>query len=181
MADENELVFALALPIFIVNGKTLTAEMKNMAAIAFLEPKNAFSAKYGLGNFVVEKILKLANCKRAIALERNRRETINSEMVGRVVMVMVVFVPVEIVTIVPVKIVMVVMVVMVVPVEIVIVTIGIVMVVMVVPVVVVPVTIVIVMVVVVVPVTIAALRFEFVKIAIGLEQTNAQNQWQCCF
>ena len=68
-ADQYELVFAITGPFGVVNGKTLTSEVEDMALLAFVEPKNALRPEHFLGHLIVEKILKFPQSKRAVALE----------------------------------------------------------------------------------------------------------------
>jgi hypothetical protein len=68
-ADQHELVFSITGPFGVVNGKTLTSEVEDMALLAFVEPKNALRPEHFLGHLVVEEILKFPQSKRAVALE----------------------------------------------------------------------------------------------------------------
>ena len=68
-ADQYELVFSITGPFGVVNGKTLTSEVEDMALLAFVEPKDALCSEYFLGHLVVEEILKFPQSKRAVALE----------------------------------------------------------------------------------------------------------------
>ena len=68
-ADQYELVFPITGPFGVVNGKTLTSEVEDMALLAFVEPKDALCSEYFLGHLVVEEILKFPQSKRAVALE----------------------------------------------------------------------------------------------------------------
>jgi hypothetical protein len=67
--DQHELVFSITGPFGVVNGKTLTSEVEDMALLAFVEPKNALRPEDFLGHLIVEKILKFPQSKRPIALE----------------------------------------------------------------------------------------------------------------
>jgi hypothetical protein len=42
-ADQHELVFSITRPLGVVNGKTLASEVKDVALLAFVKPKNALS------------------------------------------------------------------------------------------------------------------------------------------
>ena len=45
LADEYELIFGLALPFIIVEGKALAAEVENVALRTFVKPENALGAE----------------------------------------------------------------------------------------------------------------------------------------
>jgi hypothetical protein len=53
--------------------------VKDMALGAFVKPENALGPKHRLGQQVVEKVLKLANGKGAIAGKGQRREPIDGQ------------------------------------------------------------------------------------------------------
>jgi hypothetical protein len=67
LANQHQLVLGLPLPLVVVEGKALAAEVEDMALGAFVKPENALGTKHDLGQLVVEKVLKLANGKGAIA------------------------------------------------------------------------------------------------------------------
>jgi hypothetical protein len=69
-ADQHELVFSITGPFGVVNGKTLTSEVEDMALLAFVEPKNALRPEHFLGHLIVEEILKFPQSKWAFAFER---------------------------------------------------------------------------------------------------------------
>jgi hypothetical protein len=58
--DQYELGFARTAPIAVIEGEALAGEMKNMAAFAFVKPKNSFGTENGGGELVIEKVLELA-------------------------------------------------------------------------------------------------------------------------
>ena len=77
LANEHQLVFGGPFPFFIIEGKPFAAQVKNMPLRALLKPENAFCSENILGELVVQKILKLANSKGAIALKRQGGKSIH--------------------------------------------------------------------------------------------------------
>lgn len=77
LANEHELVFGLTLPLIIIQGKALAAEVEDMPLGAFVKPENAFGPENILRQLIVEEVLELTDGKGAIALKRNRGKPID--------------------------------------------------------------------------------------------------------
>ena len=69
LANQHQLILGLSFPLFIIQGETPAAEVEHMTFGAFVEPENALGAEDGLGQLIVQKMLKLANGKGAVALK----------------------------------------------------------------------------------------------------------------
>lgn len=49
LADKHQLIFRLTLPIIIINGKPLAAQMENVTALTFVKPQNSLSPEHVSG------------------------------------------------------------------------------------------------------------------------------------
>ena len=96
-ADQHQLIFAIPGPVGVVDGKAFARQMEQMAAFAFVEPKDALGAENLLGHLVVEEVLELAQCEGAITLEGQGGESLDVLMVMAVVMPVAVVVPMAVV------------------------------------------------------------------------------------
>ena len=85
-ADQHQLIFAITGPVGVVDGKAFARQMEQMAAFAFVEPKDALGAENLLGHLVVEEVLELAQCEGPITLEGHGGESLDVLMVMAVVM-----------------------------------------------------------------------------------------------
>ena len=98
-ADQHQLIFAIPGPVGVVDGKAFARQMEQMAAFAFVEPKDALGAENLLGHLVVEEVLELAQCEGAITLEGQGGESLDVLMVMAVVMPVAVVVPMAVVVV----------------------------------------------------------------------------------
>ena len=60
LADQHELVAALAGPLAVVDGEAFASQVKNVTPLAFLEPEDALGAEHSARQLVVEEVLKFA-------------------------------------------------------------------------------------------------------------------------
>ena len=67
LTDQHQLVFALAIPLAVIDRKAFASQVKNMALFAFVEPQDAFGTKNALGQLVVEEVLKFAQGEGSVA------------------------------------------------------------------------------------------------------------------
>ena len=56
--DQDQLVFALTCPVAVIDREALASKVEDVTALAFFEPQNALCTEHGLGELVVQKILK---------------------------------------------------------------------------------------------------------------------------
>ena len=80
-ADQHQLIFAIPVPVGVVNGKAFACQMEHMAAFAFLEPEDSLGPEHLLGHLVVQEVLELAQCEGPITLERQGGESLDVLMV----------------------------------------------------------------------------------------------------
>ena len=69
LTDQHQLVFALAIPIAVIDREAFASQVKNMALFAFGEPKDAFRTKNAVWQLIVQEILKFAKGEGPVATE----------------------------------------------------------------------------------------------------------------
>ena len=78
--DQNKLIARRRSPFFALDVKTRATELKNIAVFVFPEPENAFGSKHIFRKFLLQKLVKLFEVKRAIAFKGDRNEAIIIEV-----------------------------------------------------------------------------------------------------
>ena len=76
-ADQDQLVFALALPFGVIDRKAFAGQVKHMTPLTLVEPEDALGAKHATGQLVIEEILELAQAKGTLTAKRQGGEPFN--------------------------------------------------------------------------------------------------------
>ena len=69
LTDQHQLVFALAIPIAVIDREAFASQVENMALFAFAEPKDAFGTKNAVWQLIVKEVLKFAKGEGPVATE----------------------------------------------------------------------------------------------------------------
>jgi len=59
-ADQDQLVFALPVPVRVIDREAFAGQVKHMAPLTFVEPEDPFGTEHAAGQLVIEEVLELA-------------------------------------------------------------------------------------------------------------------------
>ena len=76
LPNQNQLIFGGAFPLFIIQGKALATQMKDMTLGTFVKPENALGSKHILRQLVIQKVLELADIKGPVTVDRHGSKAI---------------------------------------------------------------------------------------------------------